>query len=106
MRARYCWALLSATIAAAALTSPAGAADRGNGERLAQRWCASCHLVAPGQGGPTGEAPPFTAIAAKPNIDAAQIAFYLLMPHPRMPDMALSRAEAADLAAYIAGIAR
>jgi hypothetical protein len=26
----------------------------------------------------------------------------LLDPHPKMPDMALSRAEAADLAAYIA----
>jgi hypothetical protein len=25
------------------------------------------------------------------------------VPHPRMPDMNMSRAEAADLAAYIAG---
>jgi hypothetical protein len=29
------------------------------------------------------------------------LAFFLLTPHPRMPDMNLSRSEAADLAAYI-----
>ena len=33
---------------------------------------------------------------------AARLTFFLLDPHPKMPDMALSRAEAADLAAYIA----
>jgi hypothetical protein len=27
-------------------------------------------------------------------------ALFLLLPHPRMPDMSFSRAEAADLAAY------
>jgi hypothetical protein len=41
-------------------------------------------------------------IAKKPNFDAAQVALFLLLPHPRMPDMGLSRSEAADLAAYIA----
>jgi hypothetical protein len=30
------------------------------------------------------------------------VAYFLLAPHPRMPDMALSRSEAEDLAAYIA----
>jgi hypothetical protein len=30
------------------------------------------------------------------------LAYFLLSPHPRMPDMNLSRSEAADLAAYIA----
>jgi hypothetical protein len=29
-------------------------------------------------------------------------AFFLLEPHPKMPNMQLSRSEAADLAAYIA----
>ena len=32
---------------------------------------------------------------------AAKLALFLLAPHPRMPDMSLSRSEAADLAAYI-----
>jgi hypothetical protein len=37
-----------------------------------------------------------------PGFDAAKVALFLLNPHPKMPDMNLSRAEAADLAAYIA----
>ena len=38
------------------------AADADNGERLARRWCATCHVVAPDQRTITGEAPPVTAI--------------------------------------------
>jgi hypothetical protein len=34
------------------------------------------------------------------------LAFFLLDPHPKMPDMALTRAEAADLAAYISSLAQ
>ena len=82
--------------------TPAFAADPDNGERLARRWCAACHVVASNQRGPTGEAPPFATIAAKPDFDAARLAFFLLEPHPKMPNMQLSRTEAADLAAYIA----
>jgi hypothetical protein len=36
-----------------------------------------------------------------PNLDASKIALFLLNPHPKMPDMSLTRDEAADLAAYI-----
>ena len=82
--------------------TPALAADPDNGERLARRWCSPCHVVASDQRGPTGEAPPFATIAAKPDFDAARLAFFLLEPHPKMPNMQLSRSEAADLAAYIA----
>ena len=32
------------------------AADADNGSRLARRWCAPCHVVAPNQARPTGEA--------------------------------------------------
>jgi mono/diheme cytochrome c family protein len=81
---------------------PSFAADPDNGERLASRWCSGCHLVAANQRGPTSEAPPFAAIAAKPGFDAAKLAFFLLDPHPKMPNMQLSRMEATDLAAYIA----
>jgi mono/diheme cytochrome c family protein len=88
----------SATLAATA----AGAADAERGETMARRWCAACHVVAPGQTRGSTQAPPFSAIASKPGFDAAQLALYLLLPHPRMPDMNMSREEAADLAAYIA----
>ncbi|HLH50846.1 MAG TPA: c-type cytochrome [Roseiarcus sp.] len=69
---------------------------------LARQWCASCHVVAPDQGGTVAEAPPFATIARRPDFDAGKLALFLLDPHPKMPDMALTRAEAADLSAYIA----
>lgn len=84
---------------------PAGnarAADAANGEKLAKRWCAACHIVAPDQTRGNAQVPPFAAIARKRGFDAGFVALYLLAPHPQMPSMALSRAEAADLAAYIA----
>ena len=94
----------SALIAVATLATitPGFGADADNGERLARRWCSACHVVAPNQSGPTTEAPPFATIANKPDFDAAKVAFFLLDPHPKMPNMGLSRTEVADLAAYIA----
>jgi mono/diheme cytochrome c family protein len=80
------------------------AADVANGERVARRWCAPCHVVAPDQRSPTAEAAPFTSMARYPDFNAGQLALYLLTPHPRMPDMDLTRAEAADLVAYIASL--
>jgi len=92
------------TAAAVLAASPAGAADASNGGRLAARWCAACHVVAPNQRGTTGEAPPFATIARRTDFSAARIALFLLDPHPKMPDMGLTRSEAADLAAYIASL--
>jgi mono/diheme cytochrome c family protein len=82
--------------------TPAFGADPNNGELLARRWCAPCHVVASNQGGTTGEAPPFAEIANRQDFDAAKVALFLLDPHPKMPNMGLSRTEAADIAAYIA----
>jgi len=90
-------------VAAALAMRPAYAADPDNGERLAHRWCAACHVVSATQRQTTtDQAPPFATIAKIPGFDAAKIALFLLDPHPKMPDMGLSRTEAADLAAYIA----
>src|SRR5262249_6358619 len=86
--------------------SGAIAADANNGSRLAVRWCATCHVVAPNQRGTTGEAPPFATIARKPGFNAPKIALFLLDTHPELPDMGLTRTEAADLAAYIASLRR
>ena len=97
-----CRALVIAFAAAVVLTAPAIAADVERGEAMAKRWCAACHVVAAGQTRGSTQAPPFSEIARKPGFGAGQLALYLLLPHPRMPDMAMSRAEAADLAAYIA----
>ncbi len=102
-RLRYiCHGLI---IAATLAITPAFGADPNNGERLAHRWCEACHVVvvsASQRRSTTDQAPPFASIANTPGFDAAKIALFLLDPHPKMPDMGLSRTEAADLAAYIA----
>ncbi len=100
MRAKIC-GLLS-IVAAAALPAPALAADAYHGGVLAQRWCAACHIVSAEQKSGTTQAPPFSAIAKMPRFDVNRLAYFLLEPHPKMPDMGLSRNDAADLAAYIA----
>ncbi len=88
----------------ASLTGTASAADTANGKKLAERWCASCHVVTSSQQRGNTQAPPFSEIAKKPHIDAPMIALFLLVPHPKMPDMNLSRFEASDIAAYIASL--
>ena len=91
------------SVAAIMAATPACAADAYNGARLAHRWCAACHVVSATQRSvTTDQAPPFATIAKAPGFDAAKVALFLLDPHPKMPDMGLSRTEAADLAAYIA----
>lgn len=84
-----------------AFTTSAFAADARKGETLAKRWCATCHIISSDQMQGTTQAPPFSAIASKPNFNETALAYFLLAPHPRMPDMNLSRSEATDLAAYI-----
>jgi len=93
-------ALLFLHLAAAAGTS-AYAADALRGETIAKRWCAACHVVSSAQQQGTAQAPPFSAVAGKPDFNETALAYFLLTPHPRMPDMNLTRNEAADLAAYI-----
>jgi mono/diheme cytochrome c family protein len=92
---------LTVLVVTAALTGGAIAADAQKGETLAKRWCAACHVVATNQQRGTTQSPPFSAIANKPGFDETTLAHFLLTPHPRMPDMNLSRSEAADIAAYI-----
>jgi mono/diheme cytochrome c family protein len=78
------------------------AADADHGSVLAQRWCASCHLVSSAQGVEIDHSPSFASIAQRADFSAEKLAFFLLEPHPKMPNMSLSRQEANDLAAYIA----
>jgi mono/diheme cytochrome c family protein len=94
--------VFAASLAAA---SSVFAADPSNGRRLAHRWCEACHVVTPTQRrAATDQAPPFATMAKRPDFDAAKIALFLLEPHPKMPDMGLSRSDAADLAAYIVSL--
>jgi len=101
MRSWLHGALVIGTIFAA---SSAVAADADHGKTLAQRWCVNCHLVGPEQHSATTDAPPFATVAKMPNFDESRLAFFLLDPHPKMPNMQLSRDDATDLAAYIASL--
>jgi mono/diheme cytochrome c family protein len=84
--------------------SPALAADPGHGADLAKRWCANCHVVTPNQARASADVASFAAIARKPDFTPEKLAFFLLDPHPKMPDFPLSRQEAIDLAAYIGSL--
>jgi len=82
------------------------AADAAHGERLARRWCASCHIVAHDQTRGADSVPTFASIARRPGFSADAVARFLMAPHPKMPDMQLGRGEAADLGAYIATLGK
>ncbi|WP_291695669.1 cytochrome c [Bradyrhizobium sp.] len=84
--------------------SPATGADASHGADLAKRWCASCHLVESTQKQADADVPAFAAIAGISDFTPAKVAFFLLDPHPKMPNFPLSRTEAADLAAYIGSL--
>lgn len=79
----------------------AAAQDRGDGARMAVRWCMACHVVEGDQRTASDSAPSFRTIAAKPGTTAASLDRYLSTGHTLMPDFALSTQERDALAAYI-----
>jgi mono/diheme cytochrome c family protein len=80
------------------------AADANHGADLAKRWCASCHVVAAGQTAASADVPSFASVARRPDFSPERLAFFLLDPHPKMPNFPLSRIEAGDIAAYIGSL--
>lgn len=90
-----------------AVTSPvaANAADADRGRAIAQQWCASCHIVAPGQAG-ADSAPAFASIANDPARSPGALRAWLSNPHPPMPNLALSRGEIDDIVAYLESLRR
>ena len=84
--------------------SQAMAADADHGGELAKRWCAACHLVESSQKQASADVASFAAIAQKSDFTPEKVAFFLLDPHPKMPNFPLGRSEAADIAAYISSL--
>ena len=98
--------VLFAPVLAFVLTAvPAAAipADPEQGERIAQRWCAPCHLASPDQKQASADVPPFVTLARSKTDQ--QLAAFLTDPHPRMPNLNLSREEIADIVAFIRSLA-
>lgn len=84
--------------------SPASAADPQHGLDLARQWCAACHVVTDNQLEANADAPPFATVARSRHFDTRTLIDFLLAPHPKMPEMSLTRGEAGDIAAYIASL--
>lgn len=98
---QFCNVAWLASIALVLGTVACCAADAQHGRDLAKRWCASCHVVSADQARASADVPPFATIARSSNFDAKRLAYFLLDPHPKMPELPLSRAAAEDIAAYI-----
>jgi mono/diheme cytochrome c family protein len=97
MRLAYCVTL----VMLACTNGSALAANPDNGSDLAQRWCTGCHVVSGDQIKGTDIAPSFASIAERPDYNVEKLASFLLEPHPKMPNMALSPEEANDISAFI-----
>src|SRR5215510_3012091 len=95
----------SILLVAALAAQSAIAADAENGKRLAQQYCSTCHIVEAGSRRELANSPPFETIAQKFSNAPELIAFAILSPHPRM-NLAPSRHDAQDIAAYIATLAK
>jgi len=83
------------------LLPQSAAADAANGARLAQQWCANCHVI--NDSGPSArlpQGPPSFRVAAG-RLNSGELRAFLSHPHGAMPNLALSRTEIDDLIAYI-----
>lgn len=92
------------SLAAAALLlfyTSSHAAGEDDGRRIAERWCAACHIVSSTQTKAQDGVATFAKIGAARDFDEKALTAFLASPHPRMPDMALSRPELAALVAWI-----
>jgi mono/diheme cytochrome c family protein len=86
------------------MTHDAGGSDVAMGRLLAASHCAVCHAVTPGPG-EVADAPGFALIGHKYNYNSDVIATIILGPHPKM-NFVPRRADAEDIAAYIATLPR
>lgn len=96
-------------IACLSVANVARAADAEAGRRIADRWCASCHVVsdsgsASGAVRGTDAVPTLASIARDPNRSPNWLRQWLTFPHPPMPDLNLSRTEIDDVVAYLQGL--
>jgi mono/diheme cytochrome c family protein len=91
--------MIAATSVASAQPRPPGELD---GHELAGKLCSNCHAVEPA-GVVTGRAdvPSFRAIANGPRTTPERLASAIILPHPAMPGVPLTRAEVRAIIDYI-----
>lgn len=77
-------------------------ADPVKGRALAERACIACHVVSKQTTSTVAaDVPSFSAIANKPGQSMESLAGRIVIPHPPMPAISLSREEIANVVAYI-----
>jgi mono/diheme cytochrome c family protein len=99
-RDRVCAAFLAVAILTPSFR-PAHAQTADEGQALAVRWCASCHLIDRAARSGADPAPPFRALANDPAYTPTRLKGWLADPHPPMPNLNLTRREIDALTAYI-----
>ena len=92
--------LLGPALAAGPASTPKP--DPEQGRSVAARLCAGCHLIEQTSAGALpADVPSFLAIANKDGQTMEAIAGRIVIPHPPMPAIALSREEIRNVVAYI-----
>ena len=97
------WKLIRSLVLVALMVSPMQAFAGGsaqNGKLIAERWCASCHLVSREQTRAAADVPSFNSIAKGSKHRLDWLLAFLTDPHPPMPNLSLTRQEMSDLVAY------
>ena len=94
--------VLASADAAAQTSQMTRAADPQRGRDIAEKLCVGCHRISPEQAGSGWvDVPSFPEIANRPGRTPERIMGAIMLPHPPMPDIALSTPTLRDLAAYI-----
>lgn len=89
-----------AAVALAVAGAPCLAQSPDEGHQLAKKLCSNCHAV---DGMPVARAdvPAFRSIANKPTTTPERLASAIVLPHPEMPNIPLTRAEIRAVITYI-----
>jgi cytochrome c len=90
-----CVALVPHVVSAA---PPSAASD---GHKLAQRYCAVCHVIAPSPVRGWTDAPSFEAVANRKGTTTRALSTFIQHPHMDMENTGRPPGEANDIAAYI-----
>ena len=108
-RALFSTILVSFSLAcgSASAQGQAGIPDPTSGRDVAGRLCSSCHATDPAAASiPRADVPPFASIANRPGMTEERLAGAIIIPHPAMPGVPLTRAEIRDIIAYIVSLRR
>jgi mono/diheme cytochrome c family protein len=99
-RATIC-ASLTVVLSIMLVSTPGSSADLAAGESLAEKWCAQCHGIRPGQPGPNLSAPTFPEMAAEASITEYSLRALLRSPHETMPQITFTPDQLDDIVGYI-----